>query len=180
MILDSGFCVLEVLIELRKVGVFAGPLIKKWRYWPKNIKEDMIDTYFKDEEGGKIDLWNGKLNDTPYNVFCLKKPDSVMKIMATHEELTLPEGQRKSTIVVRKDNGSTEINKFQDAVPFAYHFDYRNIVDNHNSLRHMYPSLEQIRVTHRWLTRVSTFLLDFSKVNTYLAFRYCFGPKKEG
>ena len=31
-ILDSGFCVLEGLIELRKFGVFAGDLIKKRRY----------------------------------------------------------------------------------------------------------------------------------------------------
>ena len=31
VILDSGFCVLEGLIELRKVGVFAGALINKRR-----------------------------------------------------------------------------------------------------------------------------------------------------
>ena len=95
-----------------------------------------------------------------------------MKIMATHEELTLPEGQRKSTIVVRKDNGSTEINKFQDAVPFAYHFDYRHIVDDKNGLRHMYPSLEQIWVTNFLATCVFKFLSALSKVITYLAFRY--------
>ena len=31
VILDSGFCVLEGLIELRKVGVFTGALINKRR-----------------------------------------------------------------------------------------------------------------------------------------------------
>ena len=74
MILDSGFCVLKGLIELRKVGVFAGAIIKKMRYWPKHIKGDMIDTHFQYKEVGVIQSWDGTLNDTPYNVFCLKKP----------------------------------------------------------------------------------------------------------
>ena len=103
-----------------------------------------------------------------------------MKIMATYVELTLPEGQRQSTRVVNKDDGSTNIKKFQYAVLFTYHFHYRHIVEDHNGLSHMYPSLEQICVTHRWPTRVSTFLLALYEVNTYLAFRYFFGPKKKG
>ena len=37
VILDSGFCVLEGIVELRKIGVYAGALIKKRRYWSKNI-----------------------------------------------------------------------------------------------------------------------------------------------
>ena len=52
MILESGFCVLEDLIELRKVGVFVGALIKKKCYWTKHIKGDMIDTHFQDKEVG--------------------------------------------------------------------------------------------------------------------------------
>ena len=52
VILESGFCVLEGLIELRKVGVFAGAIIKKRLYWPKHIKRDMIDTHFQDKEVG--------------------------------------------------------------------------------------------------------------------------------
>ena len=179
VILDSGFCVLEGLIELRKVGVFAGALIKKRRYWPKHVKGEMIDNHFKDKEVGQVDSWNGKLNDTPYDIFCLKEPDYVMKIMATYGELTFPDGQRESTRVVQKDDGTTEIKKFQYAVPFAYHFDYRHIVDDHNGLRHMYPSLEQIWVTHRWPTRVFTFLLALSEINTYLAFRFFVWSKEE-
>ena len=146
--LGSGFCVLEGLIELIKVGVFADDIIKKRRYWPKHTKGDMIDTHFQDKEVGRIYSWNVALNDTPYDVLCIKEPDYFMKIMTTYGEHTFPEGQRQSTRVVQKDNGSTKINKFQYAVPFAYHFYYRRIVDDHNGLRHMYPSLEQIWVTH--------------------------------
>ena len=132
----------------------------------------MIDTHFQDKEVGEIYSWNGNLEDTPYDVFCLKEPDYVMKIMATYGELTFPEGQRQSPRVVHKDDGSTEINKFHYVVPFAYQFDYRHIVDDHNGLRHMYHFLEHIWVNHRCPTRVFTLLLALSEVNTYLAFIY--------
>ena len=52
MILDSVLCVLEGLIELIKVGVFVGALIKKQPYGTKHIKGDMIDTHFQDKEVG--------------------------------------------------------------------------------------------------------------------------------
>ena len=57
--LDRNFCVLYGLIELRKVDVFTGALIKKRRYWSNHIKGDMIDTYFQEKEVGLIVLWNG-------------------------------------------------------------------------------------------------------------------------
>ena len=60
----------------------------------------MIDTHFQDKEVGEIYSWNGNLEDTPYDVFCLKEPDYVMKIMATYGELTFPEVQWQSTRVV--------------------------------------------------------------------------------
>ena len=94
MILHSGFCVLKGLIELRKVGVLAGDLIKKRRYWPNHIKGDMIDTNFQEKNVGKIDSWNSTLNNTPYNIFYLKELYYSMKIMATNGELNFPEGQR--------------------------------------------------------------------------------------
>ena len=35
VIMDSGFCVLQALIELLHVGVYSSAVIKKRRYWPK-------------------------------------------------------------------------------------------------------------------------------------------------
>ncbi len=35
VVLDSGFCVLRGLVELKKWGIFASALIKKCCYWPK-------------------------------------------------------------------------------------------------------------------------------------------------
>ena len=92
--------------------------------------------------------------------------------MGTYGELTHPPGQCESTREVLKADGIIEKVKFQYTVPFAYHFDKRHIVNDHNGLRHMYPSLEQIWVTQRWATRVFTFLLALSEINTYLTYQY--------
>jgi hypothetical protein len=43
VILDSGFCVLQCLVELKKIGVFASAVIKKRRYWPKYVPGEQID-----------------------------------------------------------------------------------------------------------------------------------------
>ena len=41
-VLDSGFCVLQAIVELKKRGLFAAALIKKCRYWPKYVPGDEI------------------------------------------------------------------------------------------------------------------------------------------
>ena len=38
VILDSGFCVLQGLVELRRLGVYASAVIKKRRYWPRHME----------------------------------------------------------------------------------------------------------------------------------------------
>ena len=52
VILDSGFCILK---KLRKKGVFASALIKKWQYWPKYIKGNEIKAHFNDKNVGNTD-----------------------------------------------------------------------------------------------------------------------------
>jgi Transposase IS4 len=42
LVLDSGFCVLEALAELRKVGIYGAAVIKKRHYWPKSNNGDAI------------------------------------------------------------------------------------------------------------------------------------------
>ncbi|KAL3779274.1 hypothetical protein ACHAWO_009912 [Cyclotella atomus] len=56
--------------------------------------------------------------------------------------------------------------------PYDWHFCYRNIVDDHNNLRHALPSLEATWVTDRWALLVFTFLLAITEVNCYLAFKF--------
>ena len=66
VILDSGFCVLKALVELRKVGVFASSVIKKRKYWPKFVDGDKIDEKCKDLPVGETATVNGKLDNVDY------------------------------------------------------------------------------------------------------------------
>ena len=47
VIMDSVFCVLKGLLEMRKRGVCGSALIKKRCYWPKGVHEDDIGDYFR-------------------------------------------------------------------------------------------------------------------------------------
>ena len=50
VILDSGFCALKAIIELRKKGVFASALITKRRSWPKYIHGEEIKEHFAEKK----------------------------------------------------------------------------------------------------------------------------------
>ena len=47
VITDSGFCVLKLLLEMMKRGVYGGELIKKRRYCPMGVHEDVINNQFR-------------------------------------------------------------------------------------------------------------------------------------
>jgi hypothetical protein len=49
VILDSGFCALQGIIELQKKLVFAVDVIQKLKYWPKHVHVDDA----MDEDVGK-------------------------------------------------------------------------------------------------------------------------------
>ena len=55
VVLDSGFCILKGIIELKKRGVYASALIKKCLYWPKYIKGNGIKSHFDDKDVGDCD-----------------------------------------------------------------------------------------------------------------------------
>ena len=52
VVLDSGFCVLWVLIELKKVGLFASAVIKKRRFWPAMVPGDEMTEAFANANVG--------------------------------------------------------------------------------------------------------------------------------
>ena len=59
VILDSAFCMLKGIVELKKCSVYASALIKKWKYWPKYIKGDTIRDRFNNKNVGDCDSWKG-------------------------------------------------------------------------------------------------------------------------
>jgi Transposase IS4 len=63
--MDSGFCVLQALIEILHVGVYSSALIKKRRYWPKYIDSEGIDQHFQTRR---------LVNVTLFQELCLARP----------------------------------------------------------------------------------------------------------
>ena len=95
VILNSRFCVLKGIIELRKKGVFASALIKMWQYWSKYIKGDDIKAHFDNKNMGDADSWAETLDNIPFHVYAMKELDYVMSLMSTYE--TNDHDKRKET-----------------------------------------------------------------------------------
>ena len=90
VILDSGFCVLQAIVELRKKGVYAAAVIKKRRYWPKYIPGVKIDEHMEGRSVSDFDCLAGTLDNVNYNIFCMKEEDYTMKLMSTYGGLVEP------------------------------------------------------------------------------------------
>ena len=75
--LDSGFCALKCIVELKKRGVYVAALIKKRRYWPKYIKVDGNNV-------GDCNAWKGQMDKVDFHVYTMKEPNYVMSIMSTY------------------------------------------------------------------------------------------------
>ena len=131
MILDSGFCVLSGIIVLKKMGVYASALIKKRRYWPKYIKGQEINDYFRMEELGATMRLQGMLAGVKFDVFAMNEPEYVMMLMSAYGCLSVKLGQKES---VRENEG--DVKKFKYTEMIVNHSDYCGAVDFHNAKRH--------------------------------------------
>ena len=84
VVLDSEFCVTKGIKELKSKCVYAAALIKRWRYWPKGVPSDLIDTNFEDKEVSDVGMIESRTKDiNVFKIFCMKDPYYVMKIMAS-------------------------------------------------------------------------------------------------
>ena len=158
IILDSGFCVLRALIELRKNGIYASAVVKKRRYWPALIPGGKFDEKFKDMEVGATASLRGELNGIKYDVFCLKEPAYTMKIMSTYAGLVAPYKPYEVNRHFMHNQQEVQAS-FNLQEPFANHYLYRHAVDDHNNVGHALTSIEDTWGTHRWPNRV---FLSFS------------------
>jgi hypothetical protein len=102
-----------------------------------------------------------------YNLWGMKEPDYVMRMMATGGLLDANGSCRMASR--RWNNGGVEVQRtFQYKCPFDWHFWCRHAVDDHNNLRHALPSIED----SWWETRVFSFILAITEVNAFLCLRY--------
>jgi len=170
VVLDSGFCVLRALVELRKRGVFAHALIKKRKYWPKYIKGDEIKAHFQGREVGTADAISGTLDQVPFHVFAMKEPDYTMMVMSTYG--TNERNDRHRTQRIYKENGEIKKTHFSYPEVMSNYFRFRHSVDDHNGRRHAPISLEYVWATKWWPNRVFSFLLAVTEVNVNLAKSY--------
>ena len=60
--IDSGFCVLKGLIQLRKKSIFAYASIKNIRYWPSMVLGKYMEDNFREAEVGETDAIQGKVD----------------------------------------------------------------------------------------------------------------------
>ncbi|KAG7359200.1 transposase IS4 [Nitzschia inconspicua] len=170
ILLNSCFCVLKGLIELRKIGIFASAVIKKKRFWPKHVPGDMMDEHMSTKQVGDVDSLKGKLDGVSYDLFCMKDTNDTIKLMSTYGSLV---PSQDATENVRYVDG--EMKHFKYTEPFENHNRYGHAVDHHNNIRHSDISLEETWATDRWEDRVFAFILAITEVNAYLAMRYFVG-----
>ena len=97
VVLDSGFCVLQSLVELKKKGVYAHALIKKRRYWLKHVPGDDIIMHFTEKKVGETDAIHGELDSIPFYLYGMKEPNYMMQIMVTYGTLE-EKGQAKKEL----------------------------------------------------------------------------------
>ena len=177
VILESGFCVLKGIVELKKRGVFASALIKKRRYWPKFIRGDDIKDHFNDKSVGDCDAWKGCMDEVDFHVYAMKEPDYVMSLMSTYGT------NQRTGKTTRRDwveSGTKQQKSFQYPEVVGNHFLYRHSVDDHNNKRHSPISIEETWGTKWWPNRVFAFLLAVTEVNVNLGLQYFSNYEKLG
>ena len=176
VVLDSGFCVLQALVELKKMGVYASALVKKRQYWPKYVDGDAIAAHFEGKAVGTTERLPGVLDGEKFDLFAMKDEGYVMTIMSTYGSLMVKDNQKESVRALSND----ETGNFKYTEVIANHFDFRGAVDFHNSKRHDCGtkhglSLEETWRTTNWTLRVFSFVLAITEVNAFLAYRYYSG-----
>lgn len=174
--LDSGLCVLQAIIELKKMGVYASALVKKKRYWPKYVKGDEIAKYFEEKAVGTTERLPGMLDGEKFDLFAMKDGGYVMTLMSTYGSLQVRDNQKESV----RDCSNVEATKFKYTEIIANHFVFCAAVDFHNSKRHDCAtkhglSLEETWRTKNWALRVFSFIIAITEVNTFLAMRFFTG-----
>jgi hypothetical protein len=173
IVLDSGFCALKGIIELRKNGLFGCALIKKRRYWPAGVPVDAMQQFF-DADG--VDVGDnhaivGTMDGLAYNLWGMKEPDYVMRMMASGGPLAAYE-TCKEAVHKWTEGGIEVVRRIRYAFPFDGHFRYPHVINDHNNLRHGLPSVEDSSTTQRWEIQVFTFVLAISEVNAFMALQY--------
>ena len=86
------------------MGVFSAALIKKRRYWPRYVKGEDIKAHFEDTPVSDSQRFPGEIKGLKFDLFLLKEPDYVMKLMSTMDHCTPTPIKRKVSGLMTKKN----------------------------------------------------------------------------
>ena len=174
-VLDSGFCVLQAFVELKKRGLFAAALIKKCRFWPKYVPGNEIIAHFNNRDMGDINAIKGTMDGVPFHIHTVKEPDYIMMLMSTYG-MTLRMGVMKRQHYTVE--GVKKVVEFQYPEIVHNHYKFCDMIDNHNSFW-MHPiSMEETWMTMRWANHMFCFLLTITIVNIQNAAVYFLNKPK--
>jgi hypothetical protein len=152
VVLDSGFCVWKGIIELKKVGVFAHALIKKRRYWPKDVNGDAISAHFADKDIGDVDAWPGELDGVQFHLFCMKEPDYIMSLMSTYGTTSAKHDQKEKRRHYKNSQNENVMKSFRYPEVVANHYSYCGCMDDHNNKCQDGGSKQGLVVESTWST----------------------------
>ena len=165
--MDSGFCVSIVIVELERKGVYGASLIKNKKYWPKGVPGAAIDAHFEDKDVNHCEMLEASIYGLPFQVMCMKEPNYVMKIMC--KWMTLDKFEGGQTWRDYLVDGVKTTKTFCYKQPFGMHYKFRHQVDDNNNRRNLPISVERTWATKFWEDRNCAWYLATSEVNTNLA-----------
>ena len=75
IVMDSGFCDANGIVELSPKEMYVDALIKKRRNWLKSVPGDIIDRNFVDKDMGYLEILEASIEDgKTLVILCFKNP----------------------------------------------------------------------------------------------------------
>ena len=81
-----------------KKGIFACDVIKKRKYWPSIVPGKEMEDHFGGVGLGETDSIQGTVDDVIYNLWWVKEPNYVVRMMDTSGRLSLDDACKETGI----------------------------------------------------------------------------------
>jgi hypothetical protein len=177
--MDSGFAVLDVLLQLRKHGLHGAICVKKKGSWPRRVTVcDDVVTHCRGlpkvgscvsrEATFSIDGCDARVYLAGY-----KDVNHVGLILSTFGTTLTLTAEKK----LRYNSATKQVSYIQLPDIFQRYYDARNAVDVNNQLRQGVHSIEANVNNHEWGMRQFYFILSICVTNCFLVAQKMFPGK---
>ena len=162
MILDSGFCVLQGVIDLRKLVGGVQVFYLKMRYWTTLVSYDAIDDPISNKDVGNTDNFKGNLDNHHFKTY-LKEPDFLIKIISISLGFTEYPNQKVYMRSLENVSGEANTSKFNYNISFINNFKYNHTVYGHNNPSHSNHPWRKLGSLNSTQIDYSTFFYPFQR-----------------